>query len=176
MGSEKSHLPVKLVLPAIYSDRKTYNELVNRMMEKYGETDYQSEEIPFDQTEYYVKEMGFPLYRRFHAFKRLIAVESLVDIKKQTNAYEMERAVDGKRKVNLDPGYLSLGKLVLATTKNHQHRLYIRNGIFEEITLYYRNKRWNHFEWTYPDYRQESFKNIFLHIREIYYEQIQELY
>ena len=86
----------------------------------------------------------------------------------------MEEALasDGKRRINLDPGYISQSKLVLATTKNHGHRIYLGKGIYAEVTLRYRNKAFRPWEWTYPDYRTEEYVEILEEIRSIYVDQI----
>jgi hypothetical protein len=116
--------------------------------------------------------MGNPIYRCFLSFKKLILPEELVKIKLFTNRIELKYAEEGKRKINLDPGYMELGKFILATTKDQQHRIYIGGGIYEEITLFYSKKIWQHWEWTYPDYRSEEYKSILGKIREIYRKQI----
>jgi hypothetical protein len=107
----------------------------------------------------------------------LIDPAGLADIKLRTNAIE-ERYRDGRwgveRPINLDPGYLELGKLVLASTKNHFHRIFLRDGIYAEVTLYYRDKAFQPFEWTFPDYRSAGYQQFFLDARRVYYHQIHE--
>jgi hypothetical protein len=172
MGAELSHDRVKLVIPVLYSDEKIYRSVFPELTDAFGETDRQSEPFEFTFTDYYNEEMSVPITRVFLSFRTLIRPEDLVDIKLKTNRIETAHAVDGKRKVNLDPGYLELGKFVLATTKDQQHRLYIGQGIYEEITLFFRDKKWRDWEWTYPDYRSERYKAILMEIREIYKKQL----
>ncbi|MEJ5284608.1 MAG: DUF4416 family protein [Brevinematia bacterium] len=168
MGIAKEHDKVKLVIPVLFSDYKIFNKVKKNLVEEYGEIDFESSPFLFEFTDYYNEEMGLPIYRTFLSFDKLIKPEELVEIKIKTNQIEEMFAIDNKRKINLDPGYLCLGKFVLATTKDQQHRIYMGKGIFEEITLFYRNKEWQHYEWTYPDYRSEKYKIILTEIREIY--------
>jgi len=169
MGIEKKHQKVKLVIPILYSKKDIYEKLKKILLRKYGRIDFESESFEFSFTEYYNNEMGTPIYRVFLSFEKLIKPEDLVNIKLQTNRIEQKFSIKGKRKINLDPGYLSLGKFILATTKDQQHRIYIGKGIYEEITLFYRNRQWQHYEeWTYPDYRSQKYKDILTVIRELY--------
>ena len=61
---------------------------------------------------------------------------------------------DSKRLINIDPGYLSMTKLVLASTKNREHRIYLRDGIYAEVTLAFRDQAWTSMPWTYADYQR----------------------
>lgn len=172
MGSEAAHPPVKLIVPALYSDEKLLSHSVERLEKEFGAIDRRIEPFAFEFTHYYDEEMGLPIYRIFYSFEHLIHPEELVAVKKFTNRLELEIARDGNRKVNLDPGYLTEAKFVLATTKDQQHRMYIGGGIYEEVTLYYQNKRWKAYDWTYPDYASERYREIFKTFREIYVVQL----
>lgn len=176
MGEEKPHLPVKLVIPVLFSIKELYLKVKKKLISFYGRIDFESEVLPFNYTNYYDEEMGNPIYRCFLSFERLISPDKLVNIKKQTNILEKKFAIENKRKVNIDPGYMTLAKFILATTKDYQHRIYIRSCIFEEVTLFYRNKKWQHFEWTYPDYRSEEYKKILEEIRKIYIKQLKSIF
>lgn len=117
--------------------------------------------IPFIWTRYYADEVGESPWRSFVSYETLIARENLVDIKRETNSLEQRLARDGLRTVNLDPGYLTLGQFFLATTKDQRHRVYIRDGIFIEPTLYFEEGRFHPFEWTYRDYRSGEYRCFF---------------
>ena len=175
MGAELLHKKVKLVIPALYSNMIMLSKAEARIVKLFGNIDYKSSSYPFNYTDYYTREMGSSINRIFFAFKRLIEAEDLVQIKKDTNLIELKLSINGSRTVNLDPGYLELGKFVLATTKDQQHRLYMGDGIYEEITLYFKNREWRHWDWTYPDYRSLLYREILLKIRELYKKQIKEL-
>jgi hypothetical protein len=129
-----------------------------------------SETFDFRETSYYDASMGVGLWKQFFAFKCLIDPEQLVELKLQTNDWEAEYAAlakhDKQRPLNLDPGYITLAKLVLASTKDHAHRIYVGRGIYAEITLKFRDGAWQASDWTYPDYRRPDFHEFFSRCRE----------
>ncbi|MBD3168113.1 MAG: DUF4416 family protein [candidate division Zixibacteria bacterium] len=165
MGEIRKVDPVKLIAGIIYSDELFTGKAVNMMVSEYGDIDIETEPVKFDQTDYYADEMGGELYRKFISFEKLIAPNSLSAVKRFTNDIELRFALPGcegpKRRINIDPGYLELSKLVLASTKNFSHRVYLGNGIYGEVTMIYRGNRFNYLEWTYPDY-QTDYARIFL--------------
>ena len=101
--------------------------------------------------------MGVGLKKLYLTFETLIQREALASIKAFTNEIETRYASNGKRRLNLDPGYLAGDKLVLASTKDFYHRLYLSQGIFAEVTLHYRKGCYRYFSWTYPDYKEPAF-------------------
>lgn len=179
MGIQKPHKPVKLIISIIFKNIYHFDEAKSEVTKKFGEIDFESELLPFNHTNYYEKEFGSNLSRKIISFKNLIKPEILPDIKIFTNNIEKKMANIEKsilkRVVNIDPGFLDENKLILATTKNYFHRIYIRDGIFEEVTLYYSNKKFNGFFWTYPDYKSETYTSIFDSIRKIYKNQLKTL-
>jgi hypothetical protein len=173
MGEIRPYLPVKLIIGFIFSDQ-TYLDKARRVLEKrFGRSDLKSQTLSFIHTDYYEKELGKDLKRKFFSFQRLICASDLPKIKIFTNGLETRLSQDSKRKINIDPGYLELSKLVLASTKNYKHRIYQERGIFAEATLYYQNNSYMGWEWTYPDYKTKEYIEIFNQIREIYQQQIQ---
>lgn len=168
MGVIKPHLDVKLVMPVLINELDLLEPVRSILQKRWGEIDYQCEPFPFSHTDYYAEEMGSVQYRYFYSFRELITVDSLPAIKLETNSLEESFSREERRCINLDPGYMSPGKFVLATTKNQQHRLYIRDGIYEEITLFYREGRWQAHPWTYPDYASVPYLDILTQIRKIY--------
>jgi hypothetical protein len=149
--------PVKLIMGLILAREAPGIAIRQQLEAVYGRIDLETEMSPFVATRYYEREMGPALQRQFWSFEALIAPDALAGIKRQTNAIERTFAMqDGqgwRRRVNLDPGYVDLAKLVLATTKNRQHRLYLGQGIYAEVTLRHTGGRFVPWEWTYPDYR-----------------------
>lgn len=143
---------VKLVISSFYADRAKWESCREALIGRFGDTDFQSPEMPFDHTDYYFREMGHPLYRRFASFSRLISPGDLVDIKLYTNELEKKVSEQGSRRVNLDPGWLSLGQFVLATGKPVAHRIYLGRGIYADLTLIYEKGGFRALPWTYPDY------------------------
>jgi hypothetical protein len=112
--------------------------------------------MPFDYTSYYCAEMGDNLIRLFLAMEKLIRPEELPDIKLATNGIEDKLALDERRQVNIDPGYIAKGHLILATGKSYAHRPYLRDGIYADLTLIYQGKKFCSLPWTYPDYADEK--------------------
>lgn len=168
MGKEIRPLLVKLVFGVLFSDEDRLKKAKKILTRKFGKIDFESDPMPYFTTSYYDEEMGTPITRAFFSFAKLIHREDLVKIKRFTNRLEIRLSEKGKRRINLDPGFLSEGKFVLATTKNHQHRIYIRRGIFYEITLKFSEKKWQPNPWTYRDYASEEYRAIFKRIRRLY--------
>ena len=169
MGRIVRNQPVKLICGLLFKDEAWADKAITILRRYFGEVDFQSESVPFTQTAYYEKELGPCLFRKFLAFRRLIEPSSLADIKLITNRIENRLSRKGKRTVNLDPGYLELAKLILASTKNYSHRIYLGKGIYAELTLMYRGNKFFPLEWTYPDYRTEWSLRVMQDIRQVYY-------
>ncbi len=159
---------VKLMFSVFAVTAEQLNETIGELSALYGETDYLSEQVPFDYTDYYSPEMGGALVRRFLSMKKLVRPETLPDIKLATNELEQKSAVDGKRQVNIDPGYLSKAHLILATGKGYSHRPYLRDGIYADLTLIYQAKKFCALPWTYPDYADKEQLLMLSKIREKY--------
>lgn len=175
MGTIHLPEPVKLVVSILGGDVALLEEAEAALQEAFGPVDYRSGLFPFHHTAYYEPEMGPDLKRRIVAFQRLVDPGDLPAIKRRTNALEGWWTVEGKRRVNLDPGYVDLGKLVLASTKNHAHRIYLGQGIYAEVTLHYRGGRFQPWPWTYPDYASEEYCRLFGEIRALYQAQLRAL-
>jgi len=159
---------VKLISSLFSSGVDLIMKVIKQMEEYFGITDWISEEIAFDRTKYYAKEMGWPLYRRFISFEKLIYPEFLVEAKLITNKIEDEYLSNMKRKINVDPGYISLERLVLSTGKNYTHRIYLGKGIYADLTLVFHAGTFKSLEWTYPDYRNEKVIDCFNMLRDNY--------
>ncbi len=180
MGTSKPPQAVKLIVSAFAPDDELLQASKKLLVDEWGSIDFESELLPFEHTSYYAREFGPRLVRRVWAFARLIDPGDLAAIKTRTNALEWQLAAAGKRRVNLDSGYVSLSKLVLATTKNHGHRIYIGRtpaavGIYAEVTLQYRRKAFRAWECTYPDYATPEYCTLFEKIRAIYVNQLREV-
>jgi Domain of unknown function (DUF4416) len=166
MGAYKPPSPVKLVIGLLAGEPAgALDAFRARLAERFGPEEEVMSPIPFVWTRYYEDELGPAQWRSFVSYEPLIPRESLVEIKRWTNALEAGTAVDGKRRVNLDPGYMTLGQFFLATTKDQRHRVYVRDGIFVEPTLYFEDGDFHPFAWTYRDYKSEEYKRYFLAAR-----------
>ncbi len=169
MGKEKNNPPVKLITAIYTNNIKLFNVVEDKLTEKYGHIDLKSEIFDFTHTDYYQKEMGLGLKKEFISFEKLIEPESLSDIKIFTNQIEANHVKDNKRQVNIDPGYVDLAKLVLASTKDFTHRIYVGKGIYAEVTLFYQDKNFRAWPWTYPDYKTEISLSFFKKARFVYH-------
>jgi hypothetical protein len=179
VGAPKPAKPVKLFVGMISQNPEWFERTTYILQESYGPTDFESLPKPWDYTQYYAKEFGAPLLRKFIFFEKLIPPDELWKIKKFTNEIEKQlgRMIDGElhRKVNLDPGYLTQSKVVLATTKDFAHRIYLQEGIYAEATLIYQGKGFQPLPHTYPDYRTKEYLELFNQAREIYRRDCQSL-
>jgi hypothetical protein len=175
MGKPKEPKPAKLFMSLIASEPDLFRNGLQDLCSIFGEADTISERFPFNLTDYYTQEMGKPLFRHFITFERLIPIPTLPDIKQTTNHLEEKYSgLNGNRRINIDPGYICLEHVVLATTKAYTHRPYLRNGIYADLTLIYRNKSFQPLEWTYPDYRQSGVIALFNQFRKKYLEDLRE--
>lgn len=173
MSKPKIPQPAKLIASLIFRAGEGHGETGEllgakaALAEEFGPLDFASPVLAFTQTRYYNREMGEALLRQIVSFKRLVDRGRLADIKLFTNSIE-KKIEDpmGRRTVNIDPGLLSLENLVLATGKNFTHRIYLRDGIFAEVTLLYQNKRFTSLPWTYPDYAAMELTEILTGIRQ----------
>jgi hypothetical protein len=168
MGAIRQPMPVKLVIPMLAGEPAWFARAQEALCQEFGPVDYISDDLAFDYTGYYAPEMGAPLLRRFIAFEPLLDPGALAQAKTWTNALEQEWAREGRRAINLDPGYLTAAKFVLATTKDYAHRIYIGQGIYAEVTLLYRGGAFEALPWTYPDYRSAAYQRILGEIRSLY--------
>ena len=163
--------PVKLVTSFIYQDSAYRDEALQPLCHRWGVIDIQEMELPFHYTDYYRKEMGFPLYRAFVSFERLIPREQLVKAKLYSTQIEITLAkAGGRRTINIDPGYVTDSQLILATGKNYSHRIYLGEGIFGDLTLIYEHKKFKAQPWTYPDYQSEPMVRLLEMMRKKYIE------
>lgn len=162
--------PGKLVVSAIYSSVQNMSDAISQIEKKFGRVECESDEMGFSHTDYYRTEMGDNLKRKFFSFETAVDRSELADIKLWTNRLEEKFAAKSgdaiSRTVNLDPGILTLANLTLASTKDFSHRIYLRDGIFAEITLIYAKKKYEALPWTYPDYASEQVTGFLAVVRD----------
>ncbi len=168
MGIEKNFKKVKLFSGIIYGNEEIYRETKEKLEHMFSPIDLETEPFNFDFTTYYNREMGSPLYRRFISFEALISPEELPGIKHLTNKIEIETSINGNRVVNLDPGYLSEANVIIATTKNHYHRVPLRKGIYAHMEYVIKKKKPVPLEWTYPDFKSPQYMDFFEKLIPIY--------
>ncbi|MFH1268400.1 MAG: DUF4416 family protein [Planctomycetota bacterium] len=169
MGVPAPSSPGLLLLAAFSRHEAALWWARRRAVEAFGPVALQSPTFEFCETDYYQPTMGSDLRKTFLAFAEPVDPARMVDIKLQTNAWEEAYAQGSEhaepRPLNLDPGYLTLGKLVLASTKDFCHRIYLERGIYAEVTLFYRHGRWEHHPWTFADYRRGDYQEFFCECR-----------
>lgn len=164
---------VKLIMGFIFKEEDILNKAKLYLENRFGKIDFESKALPFRYTAYYEKEFGSDLKRKFVTFQKLIFPENLATIKIATNMIEDRLSTSkGCRLINIDPGYIDLAKLILASTKDYKHRIYLKQGIFAEVTLFYQKGSFRSWQWSYPDYRTSEYVAIFNHIRGIYAQQL----
>jgi hypothetical protein len=173
MGKIQKHLPVKLITALTYHSSIDIKPIFSELEDLFSQIDIITEVYDFSEfTSYYEKEMGKKLLKRFMAFEELIDPEQLPSAKISTNNLEDRFLVNEKRRINIDPGYITQAKLVLATTKNYSHRIYIGRGIFGDVHMQYKNKSYHGQPWTYPDYITEQNIRFFNNVRTKYLKQL----
>jgi hypothetical protein len=169
MGQPTAHSPALLLLAAFSCGEQALAWARSRAVEAWGPLALESPTFTFSETDYYEPTMGTGLRKVFFAFAEPFDPAELADRKLQTNQWEAEYARCGPqpepRPLNLDPGYLTLAKLVLASTKDHSHRIYLGRGIYAEVTLYYKHRQWQVREWTFADYRRDDYQQFFSQCR-----------
>jgi len=175
MSEPKEADEVKLITSLFSPEQELLAQVIRELEDVFGPIDWRSPECFFDRTRYYEKEMGWPLHRRFVSYKKLIKADELAPIKWKTNALENHYRVRGRRRINIDPGYISLERLVLATGKNYTHRIYLSRGIYADLTLIFHRGSFSPLEWTYKDYATPDMIGFFNGLRERYKNQIRGL-
>jgi hypothetical protein len=168
--------PVKLVIGILAADKKCLDAAVRQLADSFGDIDFISDVFPFTQTDYYKQQTGENILRQFVSIAELIDPTGLPDIKHKTNSLEKLLADSLKtgfpRPVNLDPGVVEPSKLVLVTTKNYSHRIYIGKNMYAEVTLIFDKGMWQPLPYTYPDYKQACYHNFFNIVRNRLVEQL----
>ena len=165
MGQLAPPAPVLLVMAAFSRHGEALDWAQVQAQRHWGPVSLVSPRFEFTETDYYQPTMGSGILKQFVAFAALVDPAQLANFKLQTNAWEEEYARQAghaePRPLNLDPGYVTLAKLVLASTKDHAHRIYLQQAIFAEVTLLFQHGRWQVHPWTFPDYRRADYHAFF---------------
>ena len=174
MADEHAFTPHRLILGLLISPDVSLDQVLDDLTGCFGPLLEQSDQHRFTYTDYYNQEMSGEPYRSYLCFSRLVDPSTLAAIKQQTNKLEDHYRKDGGRRVNLDPGTLSLANVILATTKGRAHRIPLSQGIYAELTLLYANKSYQCFPWTYQDYASKKVQTLLLQWREQYKKQLKQ--
>jgi hypothetical protein len=146
--------PAKLIVGLLFRSADVQLRILDLLSERFGPLDMLTESIPFSYTTYYEREMGPDILRQVASFEDLVNPVDLPEIKLATNRIELEFSVQGRRTVNVDPGLLTEERLILASGKNFTHRVYLRDGVYADLTLIYQKGAYRPLQWTYADYRE----------------------
>jgi hypothetical protein len=164
---------VKLFIGMLSPEPTLFDVCAGLLSLEYGPVDFSSEVMPWDKTEYYRDEMGAGIVRKFLFFESLIDPGTLASIKKFAAMLEKDFAEPAglavRRRINLDPGYVTEAKVVLATAKDFAHRLYIGGNTYAEVTLRYhlKERSFAPHEYTYPDFRTAAYLSLFNRARAV---------
>jgi hypothetical protein len=175
MAEVKPFTPAKLIIGIISSQDAIFARTEEAVTSIYGPIDLRSPAFPFDETDYYNKQMGKGLRRLFLSFSRFVPPESLSDIKIRTNVLEGEikkSFSQESRVVNIDPGILTASALIMATAKDFAHRVPLRHGIYAHLELLFSRTGVKLLPWTYPDFKQEGYQGFFWDARQAYLRQL----
>jgi hypothetical protein len=170
MGDVKAYEHEKLIVCVLYSDEAYLSRALALLTDAFGPVDLASDAYPFSHvySTYYDEELGGRAVRRLYSFETCLDPSGLADIKLLTASFENRLSSEGKRRVNLDPGFIGPGRLVLASTKNAGHRIPLSGGIYAELTLFYARSQWNAFPWTYLDFQSDAVQKFLIEVRRLY--------
>lgn len=176
MGAILKQEPVKLIC-GLFWNPEVNPETIYRVIEaEWGPMDARSPVFDFDFTAYYHDEMGAVIQKQYVSFEKLVDIETIADYKIRSNALEDQHFTrNGKRAANVDPGYIADAKLVMATTKNLPHRVYIGKNIYSDLQMMYKKPTFFPIPWTFADVKQPALIEFFNHVRETYIRQIKTL-
>ena len=168
MGEPSEVRPVKRIAALLWRNDEVLERACALLQTSWEGIDYRSPVFPFEVTRYYESELGRPIRRGFVSFARLADPAGLADWKLESNRIEGALAVDGKRVVNIDVGYLDVDKVVLASVKSGPYKVYLCRGVWADMVLHYEKGTFHPFPWGFADFRSADYEKVFLRIREIY--------
>ncbi len=167
-------MPAKLIFSVFGAGAEILNKAISLCENAWHGVEMASQLLPFDMTDYYKEEFGAPLLRRFFSLKGLVSQGVLKDVKARAAEFELRYSDNGKRLFNLDPGLITLERLVLATGKNYSHRIYLGDGVFADLTLIYKNGSFQPLNWTYQDYASRETISFWNVVRRAYHKELKD--
>jgi len=174
-GTPQEPVPVKYFVALLSPGHEDIAPVVTELEMLFGRSDYTSGVYPFDMTDYYDEEMGGGLVRRIISFENLSSPVDIVRYKLESRKAEELFSVDGRRKFNIDPGYLDFYKVVLASFKVGPQKIYIGDGVYADPVLMYSQGSFSPFPWSFPDFKKGLYNKEFLKIRKVYKNNLKEL-
>lgn len=167
MGKPKPPEKAVLFVSSLYSKEGAYEASLKNLKDAFGTVLFESQPMPWQFSTHYNDELGTPLYKRLIFFNAVIDPSFIIEAKILTNEFENNFSHESKREINLDPGYMTLAKVVLASTKNYSHRVYLGKGIYGELALFFKDNAFKSVFYTYNDYRSEPVLRIFMNVRSL---------
>jgi hypothetical protein len=177
MGAIYDFEKEKLIIGVIYHETAVLEQALSILTAEFGDIEAVSEEVSFSKefSTYYDEEIGGEGLRRIYSFKELVDPSRQAEIKTRTNEIEAALADGDARKINLDPGFINHGRLLLATTKETGFRIPLKDGIYTELTLFWARGGWQKLPWTYRDYQSERVQKFITEVRRRYLAQRKEI-
>ncbi len=161
MSTKRHQEEALLFVGALYADPEIFERCLPELESGFGSVLLHSPVMGWDHSSYYSSELGMPIFRRFVFFKRIIDASLLPDIKVLTDDLEGLNLKEGRRQINLDPGYLTEAKVILASTKNYSRRIYLGKGIYAEQEYIFGRGNYQPLSHTYTDYKNPEYLKIF---------------
>lgn len=161
-----------MIVSVAFRDKRLVSKAIADLSADYSVVEHTSSAFAFDYTRYYEAEMGQDLLKQFFSFETLNDPEKLLNLKHSAMDIEQRLALGGKRRINIDPAYMELAKLVVASTKNFSHRIYIGENIYGDVQLQFRGGKFKAQEWTYPDYVMPEVLSFLSDVRTAYQRQL----
>lgn len=165
MAQAQPATQAKLVMGIMYADEQLFARVIYSLIQKFGPIQLNGPTVLFNFTEYYAEEMGQDLKKTYISFAQTIKREQLSEIKVFTNKIEETFSKENKRRINIDPGYVTEQQFVLASAKEHPHRIYLSNGIYAQLILVYTKQGWTAVEKTFADYQQKEVQEFLVTVR-----------
>lgn len=165
MNQNFSCYRVQPIVTILFGTEAQVPDVKQILRETWGAVSYRSDPIPFDVTDYYEEEMGSDLKKCICAFDREMDASELVAFKQTTTEIERKFSEGGDRRVNIDPGYIDPAKLVLASWKENGQKIYLSDGVFADLVLFYEKGDWEPLPWTFPDFRSGRYDEDLTRIR-----------
>lgn len=161
--------PAALIVAAMWSPSFEFSDILTCLENEFGRIAFHSPVFSFSKlSSYYAPEMGENLSKCFFAFEASIDRHRLIEMKKRTYDIETKFLTNtGERQVNLDPMILTLENLIIATSKNYSHRVYLGDGVFGDLALIRKGRQYQPLPWTYPDY--QTHLDFFEKVRQAFY-------
>ena len=166
MSTKRHQEEALLFVGALFSSHEIFDRNLPELENHFGPILLQSPVMSWDHSQYYRDELGIPISRRFIFFERPIDASLLPEIKLLTDDIEYGNLKEGKRQINLDPGYLTEAKVILASTKNYSHRIYLGRGIYAEQEYIFSKGSYQPLSHTYTDYRNSEYLKVFSQARQ----------